>query len=140
MKVRSFMSVSMTFSGIRTTLVRTICWQYFRDCKYLPKLTLRKRCLYSELFWSAFSRICTEYEAILRISPYSVQIRENTDENNSEYKHFSRKVQHWQNIHLGFTTIKAEQSQYITNQWNICVPEKNLCLLSITIYVLMIYR
>ena len=24
--------------------------------------------------------------------------------------------QHWQNIHLGFTTIKANQSQYLTNQ------------------------
>ena len=27
-------------------------------------LTLRKRCSYSELFWSAFSRIWTEYEEI----------------------------------------------------------------------------
>ena len=26
---------------------------------------------------------------ILRISPYSVRIRENTDQKNSEYKHFS---------------------------------------------------
>ena len=44
----------------------------------------------SELFWSAFSRIRTEYGEILCISPYSVQMPENTDQNNSEYKHFSR--------------------------------------------------
>ena len=31
-------------------------------------------------FWSVFSRIRTEYEEILRISPYSVRMRENTDQ------------------------------------------------------------
>ena len=54
--------------------------------------TLRKKCPYSELFWSAFSRIRTEYGEILRISPYSVQMRENPDQNNSEYGHFSCSV------------------------------------------------
>ena len=29
--------------------------------------SLRKKCPYSELFWSAFSRIRTEYEVSLRI-------------------------------------------------------------------------
>ena len=51
--------------------------------------TLRKKCPYSELFWSVFSRIRTEYGEIPRISPYSVQMRENTDRINSEYRHFS---------------------------------------------------
>ena len=46
--------------------------------------SLRKKCLYSELFRSAFSRIRTEYGEILRISPYLVQMQENTDQNNSE--------------------------------------------------------
>ena len=32
----------------------------------------RKKRPYSELFWSAFSRIWTEYGEIPRISPYSV--------------------------------------------------------------------
>ena len=54
-------------------------------CAYGP---LRKKCPYSELFWSAFSRIRTEYEGILCISPYSVRMRENEDQNNSEYGHF----------------------------------------------------
>ena len=44
--------------------------------------------MYSELLWSIFSRIRTEYEEILRSSPYSVQMRENMDQNNSEHRHF----------------------------------------------------
>ena len=51
---------------------------------------LREKCSYSELFWSAFSRIRTEYGEIFRISPYSVWMRENTDQNNSERGHFLR--------------------------------------------------
>ena len=43
------------------------------------------------VFWSVFSRICTEYGEILRsISPYSVKMRENTDQKNSAFGHFSR--------------------------------------------------
>ena len=44
---------------------------------------LREKCPYSELFWSAFSRIGS-------LSPSSVQMRENTDQNNSEYGPFLR--------------------------------------------------
>ena len=56
------------------------------------KNSLRQKCPYSELFWSALSGIRTEYGEIqiLRISLYSVQMRENADENNSEYGHFLR--------------------------------------------------
>ena len=39
---------------------------------------MRKKCPYSELFWSVFSRIRTEYG----------EMRRDTDENNSEYEHF----------------------------------------------------
>ena len=49
---------------------------------------LPKKCPYSELFWSAFSRIRTEYGEILRISLYSVRMWERADQNNSEYGHF----------------------------------------------------
>ena len=31
-------------------------------------------------FWSVFSRIWTKYREILRTSPYSVRMRENTDQ------------------------------------------------------------
>ena len=51
------------------------------------------KCLYSELFWSVFSRIRTEYGEMLRISPYSVRMRKKTDQNNSEYRYFSRSEQ-----------------------------------------------
>ena len=54
--------------------------------------TLREKCSSLEFFWFVFSRIWTEYGKILLISPYSVQMRENTDQKNSEYRHFSRSV------------------------------------------------
>ena len=52
--------------------------------------TLPKKCPYSELFWSAFFRIWTQYREILSISSYSVRMRENVDWNNTEYRHSSR--------------------------------------------------
>ena len=58
----------------------------------IQSITLREKCPYSELFWSAFSHIWTEYGEILRISPYSARMRENTDQNHSEYGHFLRSV------------------------------------------------
>ena len=51
-------------------------------------LALRKRCPYSELFWSTFSHIWNEYGEILRYSPYSVRMPENANQNNSEYGHY----------------------------------------------------
>ena len=52
--------------------------------------TLRKRCPNAEFFWSVFSRIWTEYGDLGRKSPYSVQVRENTDQKMSVFGHFSR--------------------------------------------------
>ena len=46
----------------------------------------------SEFFWSAFSRIWTEYLEIVPISLYSVKTQENTDQKNSEYRLFSCSV------------------------------------------------
>ena len=48
-------------------------------------------CPYSELFWSTFSSILTEYGKILRISPYSVRMQKNADQNNSKYGQFLRR-------------------------------------------------
>ena len=48
--------------------------EFIKDMK-LSKTLLHKKCPYSELFWSVFS--C---------------IRENTDQNNSEYGHFLRSA------------------------------------------------
>ena len=55
----------------------------------------RKKYPYSDFFWSVFSRNRTEYGDILPISSYSVQIRKNTDQKNSEYGHVSRNDCHW---------------------------------------------
>ena len=58
-----------------------------------PKLTnsLREKCPYSELFWSVFSRIQTEYGELQSKSPYSVRMQEYTDQNNTEHGQFSRR-------------------------------------------------
>ena len=57
------------------------------------KTALRKKCPYSELFCPAFSPIWAEYgESALRISPYSVKMRENAEQNNSEYGQILRSV------------------------------------------------
>ena len=53
---------------------------------------LHKKCPYSELFWSVLSGIWTEYGEILRISLDAVRMLKNTDQNNSEYGHFSRSA------------------------------------------------
>ena len=58
----------------------------------LAKLTLHKKCPYSGLFWSVFFRIWTEYGEIRSIFRYSVRMRENVDQKNSEYGHFSLSV------------------------------------------------
>ena len=60
---------------------------YVKDCGEIrlaawwieSSYTLRKKCTHSELFWSTFSRIRTEYGEIQSIFPYLVQTRENTD-------------------------------------------------------------
>ena len=54
--------------------------------------SLSEKCPYSELSWSAFSRVQTEHGEIFRISLYSVHMRENAEQNNSEHGHFLRSV------------------------------------------------
>ena len=85
------MNVAVTFSFSGVTLVMS---------------KLRKKCPYSELFWSAFTRIRTECGKIRSISPYSVQIRENADQNNSEYGQFSRSSKHSNQQNLEKRQIK----------------------------------
>ena len=47
----------------------------------LEKIHCVKSVQIRSFFWSVFSRIRAEYGEILCISPYSVQMRENTDQN-----------------------------------------------------------
>ena len=60
------------------------CWSQVG----LISFTLRKKCFYSKLFWSAFFRIWTEHTEIRIISPYSIRMWENAEQNNSVYGHF----------------------------------------------------
>ena len=69
-------------------------------------VTLRETCPYSELFWSTFSYIRSEFEEILRISPYSVRLQKNVDHNNSEYGHFLRNVK----VQVAGKTLAAKRS------------------------------
>ena len=47
--------------------------------------TLRIKCLNTEFFWSLFSRIWTKYRDLRGKSPYSVKIRERSDQKNSVF-------------------------------------------------------
>ena len=57
-------------------------------------VSLSKKRPYSELFWSLFRISCIWVECgeTLRISSYSVCMRENADQNIFEYRHFLRSV------------------------------------------------
>ena len=69
--------------------ISLICNDSYNSCLFY---TVRKKCPYSEFFWSTFSRIRTEYGEIQCTSPYSVRLWENTDQKDSEYGLFSRSV------------------------------------------------
>ena len=86
--VKLMLFIIFTFLSCKNIKV-TLNLDYFY-WKYT--LSLREKCPYSELFWSSFSHIWAEYGEILRIFPYSVRMRENTDLNSSEYGHILRSV------------------------------------------------
>ena len=54
------------------------------------KNLLLEKGTYSEFFWSVFSRIRAEWGDLQSKSPYSVRMRENTDQKNFEYEPFLR--------------------------------------------------
>ena len=83
-------------------------------------ISLHKKCPYSELFWSAFSRNWTEYGEIQSISLYSVWMQENADQNNSEYRHFSSSVSQstsYNNNNKKNIKMKNIHMGYISKQW-----------------------
>ena len=70
------------------------------------------------VFLSIFSRIRTKYGEILRISPYSVQMRENMDKKNSENGHFlsseliELKYNLQQNVSITFPEFTCKEQIY----------------------------
>ena len=84
-----------------------ITWRNHCSLFLTYEAPLLKQCLYEELFWSPFSHIWTEYGEIRSISPYSVRMRENGDQDNSSYEHFlSSALQ--KRIKKGLATFKKE--------------------------------
>ena len=92
MTCKMFSRFLRQFSGrgiVRIPFSKTTKMFSLNKCRILKIYktnSLRKKCPDSELFWSVFSRIRTEYGKIRSTSPYSVRMRENADQSNSEYK------------------------------------------------------
>ena len=89
---------------------------YTEPCQTSQKDPLSKKCPYSKLFWSAFSRIRTEYGEIRSISLCSVRMRENADQNNSEYGYFSRSDR-FEKIVNGFSPLTIITKRSILDVW-----------------------
>ena len=67
-----------------------------------------------ELFWSVFSRIRTECGEIRSASPYLIRMRENVDQNNSEYGHFLHSAtlaNYAKEMHCCYKTILRKSDQ-----------------------------
>ena len=107
----------------------------------LSNISLRKKCLYSDLLWfavlkhspafelgvilvhffPAFSCIRTEHGEILRIfSPNAGKCGKNADQNNSEYEHFLRSVyqlrEHVDDLFI--TSCQVTSLVYISTWYN----------------------
>ena len=75
-KINFFLSLDILVSKI-TLWNKVNRIDFFDKMAFLRKNVnppLHKKCPYLDLFWSAFSRIQTEYGEIQSISPYSVQM------------------------------------------------------------------
>ena len=64
-------------------------------------------------FWCVFSRIRTEYGEILRISPYSIRMWENTDQNRIQYE--CGKIRTRKNSVIGHILHTVGCTNYILN-------------------------
>ena len=94
--------------------------------------------LHPVLFWSAVSRIWTEYGEILRISLYLVRMRENVDHYNSEYRCFSHSVCQPKTGNLCCKQVKHTNtfsSRFIKKTYSI-YNKLNNCKSSYSVYLL----
>ena len=80
---------------LRQGAVKYRCKAFYLRCLRAP--LLRER-------YYVFSRIRTEYGEIRSISPYPLRIRENTDQKNSVFAHFSCSAWLCLCCHDGFST------------------------------------
>ena len=104
-------SYLLVFISIFVKFALTLRYK-FREAS--TRLSLREKCPYSELFWSIFSPIPTKYGDILRISPYSVRMRENT--NNFEYGYFfSFCFNRWYQINVRHYLVTLQKFRFYIN-------------------------
>ena len=90
--LKSYCNYCTLISQIIQSPNKLMTWTLWEILQFFQWITVHKKCPSSELFWSVFSRIWTEYGQILHISTYLFRMRENADQNNSEFGHFSRSV------------------------------------------------
>ena len=97
----------------------------FVNFDFTKLITLREKYPYSELFWSAFSRIRTEYGEIRSISPYSVELQENADQNHCKYRHFLRSSVDFMYFSLNFFLVNKcyRLIQVCKYYWSFVFPE-----------------
>ena len=77
--------------SIRATELAVIVSSRYYFIQMQSCINLTKNLYFRELYSTfVFFRIWTECEEILRISPYSVRMQENVDQNNSKYGYFLR--------------------------------------------------
>ena len=81
-----FVSMFSIFLYIRY-FYTTIANRIVQEVEITRNIALREKCPYSELFWSSFSRVWTEYEEILGISLYSVRMWKNAEQNATQRWH-----------------------------------------------------
>ena len=80
-------------------------------------------CPYLEFFCTVFSSIWTEYEDLLRKSLYSVQRRVNTEQKNSEYRHFSRNVLYYTSLNPRYVLLSSISNVQRLNQVYACIKK-----------------
>ena len=88
-----------TAASVLSSSIHDLATHCTKKWSFPLKILLREKCPYSELFWPVFCSIRTEYGA-----PYSVGMRENADQNNSEYGHFLRSI-----LLIGFMVAFRQQ-------------------------------
>ena len=79
-KILRYHSKIRFFIKLEVSLKRWKFWKILKFQRALIFLHCVKSAQIRSFFWSVFSRIRTEYGEILRISPYSVRMWENTDQ------------------------------------------------------------
>ena len=78
---------------------------------------LREKCPYSEFFWGVFSFIRTDYGQMLRISPYLVWMKENTNQKKLRLRTFFKQwsLNHYKFIGLSYQPKLCQKIFSITH-------------------------